>query len=491
MPILPLKIPPGVYKNGTEYQARGRWADADLVRWHEGSMRPIGGWRKHTSTAVTGKARGFLAWMASGNDREVALGTASKLYAMGEDSTLYDITPSGLVVGSENAVAATGYGSQLYGAHNYGTARPTTTQYSPATTWSLDNWGERLVACSTKDGKLYEWALVNTTAAAVITNAPTSCNALIVTSERFLMALGASGNNRLVKWCDQENNTSWTASATTQAGDIELTTDGSIETAVRVRGQTLILTTTDAHTATYIGPPFVFSFERAGNACGIIGPKAVATMDTFAVWMGLKSFFLFDGYTKEVDSDVAEYVFNDLNYDQRSKIYAVVNSRFGEVWWFYPSDGSLECDRYVSWNWTENHWNIGALSRTAGVDASVYTTPFFVGTDGYIYEHETGFTYDSRIPYAESGPMQIGDGDTVTSVTGMIPDEKTLGDVQARFKTRFHPTDTERDYGPFTMKNPTSFRLTGRQITIKVESARDTDWRVGEMRVQAVSGGRR
>ena len=29
--------------------------------------------------------------------------------------------------------------------------------YSEATTWSLDNFGEILVACSYDDGKLYEW----------------------------------------------------------------------------------------------------------------------------------------------------------------------------------------------------------------------------------------------------------------------------------------------------------------------------------------------
>jgi len=491
MPILPLKIPPGVYKNGTEYQARGRWADADLVRWHEGAMRPIGGWRQHTTTTITGKARGMLAWADNSGDRKVGIGTASKLYVMGGDATIYDITPTSFTTGNVDAFNATGYGSQLYNKHNYGTTRPDTSTYTPATTWSIDNWGENLVACSSKDGKLYEWALSFTTPAAAITNAPTSCAGLVVTSERFLMALGASGNNRLVKWSDQESATVWAAAATNQAGDIELITDGAIETAVRVRGQTLILTTTDAHAATYTGPPYVYAFEKVGSSCGIIGPKAIISVDTFVVWMGKKSFFMYDGYVKPLESEVADFVFTDINEDQRSKVYGVINNQFSEVWWFYPADESLECDSYVSWNWTENHWNVGKLDRTAGVDRTVFRSPFFAGTDGYIHEHETGFTYDSRTPYAESGPMQIGDGDTVTSITGLIPDEKTLGDVQARFKTRFHPTDTERDYGPFTMKNPTSFRLTGRQITIKVESARNTDWRVGEMRVQAVSGGQR
>lgn len=491
MPILPLKLPPGVYKNGTDYQAKGRWADADLVRWHEGAMRPIGGWRQHTTATITGKARAMLAWADNSGDRKIAIGTASKLYALGETTTLYDITPTGLVAGSVDSFKATGYGSQLYGHDNYGTTRPDTAAYTPATIWTLDTWGENLVGCSTADGKLYEWSLSFSTVAAPITNAPTSCNGVLVTDERFLFALGASGNNRQISWSDQEDSTTWNAAATNQAGSIQLTTNGAIETAVRVRGQVLILTTTDAHTATYTGPPYVYAFQKIGNSCGIIGPKALVSVDTFAVWIGKKSFFHYDGYIHTLDSDVADFVFNDINEDQRVKVFGFANHQFHEVWWIYPSGSSVECDSYVTWNWLENHWTVGKLDRTAGIDRTVFRSPFLAATDGYIYEHETGFTYDSRTPYAESGPMQIGDGDTVTSVTGLIPDEKTLGDVQARFKTRFHPTSEEREYGPYSMSNPTSFRLTGRQVKIRVESARNADWRVGELRLRGVQGGQR
>jgi hypothetical protein len=491
VPILPIKIPPGVYKNGTEYQAKGRWSDADLVRWHEGAMRPIGGWRQHTTTAFSDKARAMLVWGDNAGDRKIAIGTASNLYALGEGTTLYNITPTGLATGSVDAFHATGYGSQFYGEHNYGTTRPDTTTYQPPTTWSLDNWGEKLVACSTSDGKIYEWSLVFATIAATVANAPVSNQGIVVTSERFLFALGAGGNNRKIQWSDQEDNTTWTPSATNQAGDVDLITDGAIECGARVRGQTLILTTTDAHAATYQGAPYVYGFEKVGSACGIIGAKALATVDTFAVWMGNSSFFVYDGYVKALDCDVADFVFNNINVDQRAKIYGLLISQFNEVWWFYPSDGSTECDSYVSWDWVENHWNVGSLARTAGVDSSVFRSPFLAGTDGYLHEHETGFTYDSRTPYAESGPLEISSGENVMNVTGMIPDEANLGDVQAKFKTRFHPTDTERSYGPYSMTNPTSVRFTGRQVKMRVESVKNTDWRVGEMRLEGKVGGRR
>ena len=189
--------------------------------------------------------------------------------------------------------------------------------------------------------------------------------------------------------------------------------------------------------------------------------------------------------------DVSDYVFSDMNNDQRSKVHAVVNSRFNEIWWFYPSESSTECDSYVSFDYAENIWTTGTIDRTAGVDRGVFRQPFWIAADGILYEQEIGFNYGTQTPYAETGPIAIGVGEQVMSVRGMIPDERTLGDVNATFKTRFYPTDTERSYGPYNMANPTSLRFTGRQIRMRVTGDAASDWRVGIMRLDAVAGGRR
>jgi hypothetical protein len=165
---------------------------------------------------------------------------------------------------------------------------------------------------------------------------------------------------------------------------------------------------------------------------------------------------------------------------------------FGEVWWFYPSNGSLENDRYVVFNYMENTWYIGNLPRTAGVDRGAFRQPMmFDADDRKLYEHEVGFDYGSLTPFAESGPFRIGTGDNVVSVTELIPDEKTQGDVNAVFKSRFYPNGTERSYGPYSLSNPTSVRFTGRQIRMRVEGQRLSDWRVGINRVDVATGGRR
>jgi hypothetical protein len=490
MAYIPLKIPAGVYRNGTEYQSAGRWYDSNLVRWYQGTIRPVGGWQKRSNNAVSGKARGLLTWRDNSNDRWIGIGTHTNLYVMNEGGSLYDITPTGYTAGNAGGEAKLGYGYLAYGSYNYGTPRPDIGEVTQATTWSLDTWGAYLIACANTDGKIYEWQLSTGTDAAVITNAPTNCTGVVVTAERFIFALGAGGDKRKVQWCDQENNTTWTPAATNQAGDFNITSSGSLMCGKRVRGLTVLFTDVDVHTATYIGAPYVYSFDRVGTGCGVISKQSVASTDNACIWMSRSGFWVYDGVVKPLPCDVGDFVLNDVNYAQESKIYCVHNSAYGEVWWFYPSGSSTEVDAYVSYNYREGHWAIGNLARTAGTDRGVFTYPLMVSTDGYVYEHETGLVdYETDQPYAKSGPVDVSNGDTLLEIDQIIPDEKTLGDVNVTFESRLYPTATARTYGPYSMSNPTSVRITGRQISAKIGGARNADWRIGTIRFNGKASG--
>jgi len=142
MALIPISIPPGVYRNGTELDSSGRWYDVNLVRWVEGMMRPVGGWQERTTTALTGKARGMISWRSNNSTRYISVGTHSKLYAITQSSVIVDITPTGFTPGNPNATVGGGYGVGFYGASYYGTPRPDVASVTPATTWTLDNWGE-------------------------------------------------------------------------------------------------------------------------------------------------------------------------------------------------------------------------------------------------------------------------------------------------------------------------------------------------------------
>jgi len=636
MALIPLDIPAGFYRNGTDIEQAGRWRDGSLVRWRDNSLRPIGGWRDRKTSFCTNPVRGMHAWEDNTANTWLAGASHDAIIVMTGAGTTTDLTPLDLAIGREDAAVNVGYGGGAYNTGIYGQPRQITQNTVPleATTVSLDNWGEYLLACHYDDGRILEWqtstglgdelvsngdfstipdtswdngggfwtiastgtypyaarhenpgqqqltqeisvnaaehrltfdvgglgnksvvvkvgvdidgagevlylnetvqngshsydfditdagtvtimfykstftnpgsdtpefyidnvSLKNFATLAALQNAPTDNLGIVVTEERFVFALGAGGNPRKVQWCDFENNTVWTPSTTNQAGSQELQTSGQIMLGIRTRGQTLILTDIDAHAARYSGPPYIYNFQRVGTSCGAISRKAASDVDMGVFWMGDSGFFRFDGNSvSELGCDVHDYVFGDINLGQKSKIWSVANSKHGEIWWFYCSSSATEIDRYVAFDYKENHWLIGDLSRTSGVPGGVFSYPILAGhnADSDLYDHEVGVNFDGATTFAETGPMSVGNGDNITKITKLLPDEKTQGDVSVTFKTRFYPNEADATHGPFTPANPTSVRFSGRQFRMRVEGERLADWRVGTMRVDAVSGGTR
>lgn len=491
--MVPLDIAPGVYRNATPYSAGARWFDTNLVRWIDGLMVPVGGWERFSASPITGTCRGLFAWKANNGSAWLAVGTSDKLYVH-EGGTLSDVTPAGFVPGQTVARPGRGYGAGPYGRGLYGRPRQDTSGLVlDAATWSFDAWGQNLVACSTSDGKLYEWTLSTALPAAVIANAPTQCRGVLVSEQRHLIALGASGDGRKVQWSDSEDNTDWTPSQTNQAGDFLLNSTGLLRTAVKTRGETLLLTSNDAHVMRFIGYPLVFSFERVGSNCGVAGPNAAAAIEGGVAWMGPDGrFYAYDGAVQPVNCDVQQWVDEEFKKLGQSEVYAGTLAEKGEVWWYFPT---ATVTKYVVWNYRSNVWSIGELDRVAWLDRGAWKFPVGAGSDGHLYQHEQGFLADgvSRVGsvYAESGALELSG--RIVDVMQVLPDEKTQGDVTITFKTRYTPTGPESTFGPYAVRADgyTDTRVSGRQAKVRIDAVRDAAFAVGRFRADVVESGDR
>lgn len=488
-----LALPAGAYRNGTPYQAKGRWRDVNLVRWRGGAGPfPVGGWERYGSGSFAGIARGCIAWADNSGNRWLAFGTADNAYVMDDDGAITDITPAGFTTGIADATLAGGYGEGLYGAGTYGTPRPDTGVLSIATTWAWDTFGQIPVGCSDADGKLWEWDLDTGNNLTQITNSPESCDGLVVTAERFIFALGDGGDPRSIRWCDREDRTVWAPAATNQAGGWNLDTDGEIMFGARAKGETLIVTTTDAHVARYVGYPDVYAFQRVDTGCGAPGRRLHARIGNAVVWLGHNGFYFYEGgVVRKLSCEVWDFLFADMASLQASKVFAWNNHEWDEAWWLYPSDTSNEVDSYVAWNRIENTWSYGHVPASCMVPRAVFQTPMGLHTDSQVYAHETGYVHGSETPYAESGPVEIGSGDRWMHVTKLIPDENTLASTTLTFKTKNYPTETATSHGPYTMAEPTSVRFGGREVVLRVAPTGNSDFRFGEPRLEVRAGGRR
>mgnify|MGYP002622692133 FL=1 len=488
----PLKSPAGVYRDGTNCPSLGRWCDANLVRWSAKTMRAVGGWVKSVDTQMSGPGRGMTAWRSTAGSRLCAIGVPDNLYVWDDDS-ITDITPAGFPSGKVDTFYGVGYGFGPYGAGPYGQTSGSGTKLD-ATTWTLDNFGQVLIACASHDGTIYEWT-PGDPAAVAVANAP-EARAIFVTQERIVVALGADGNARKVMWSNQEDREDWTADPLNQAGEILIQTTGNLLAGVRTRGENLLLTSTDAHTMRYLGPPYVYGFDRVGDNCGLISTLGVQPLEGGAAWMGFRNFYLFSGgVVRPLECDVHDYVFSDLNIAQAAKVCSGHVAQFGEIWWFYPSANSNVIDRYVVWNYRENHWSIGTLARSCWIDAGIFLKPLAVSEDGYLYEHESGWTDDGsdRLTsiFAKSGPVEVGTGDRIMMVRQRIPDELTPMSWQVRVATQFTPEGPAYDHGPYICEPYTDMLFSGRQVAVQFEAIQDIDIRLGICRFDGQPGARR
>jgi hypothetical protein len=186
---------------------------------------------------------------------------------------------------------------------------------------------------------------------------------------------------------------------------------------------------------------------------------------------------------------VLDYIRQDINLLQKSKIVAVVNSKCFEIEWRYCSASSTEIDRCVVWNYKDGWWTIGRVARTCGSDkAGDFQYPILVDSTGHIYDHEIGWAYDGASPYATTGPIELGNGDQIMHVMGLYPDDATVGDVTASFVVRRNPDDAGVTKGPYSLSSKTDFRFSGGLVELTITGSRMTDWRFGSPRLEVMPG---
>lgn len=272
-------------------------------------------------------------------DDQVATSTGNN--TGGTPSYEYDIS-----AGATSATTATGYGTGPYSAEGYGNARTGSTLVLGIRTWSLDTWGEDLLACP-RSGKLYWWDRskgTGTRAEALGGDAPSNNEYLIVSQrDRHVIALGAFDffNNTfdpmLIRWSSTEDLNDWVPTSTNTSGDLRLYSGSKIVSGVRSRLETIIFTDVSVHTLPFIGGFDVFGLNIVGENVSILSPNCAVPIDHRVLFMAESDFYLYDGIVRVVPCDVRNFVYDNLNVTQKDKVHGGLNREFNEVWWFYPS----------------------------------------------------------------------------------------------------------------------------------------------------------
>jgi len=458
-----------------------------------------------------------------------------------------------ITIGPTFQTPAYGWGTDAWASGGWGEESTITNVTLDPGSWSLDNYGQLLVA-TVRNGATYTWNPSSglDTRASIVSGAPTaSLMSLVSDRDRHLFLMGtettignpSTQNKMFIRFSNQEEIGTYAPTANNTAGTFLLDQGNEIITAVQGKDYVLVLTDQAAYAIQFVGPPFTFSIRQVGSNCGCLGQHAAVYAQGAVFWMGFGGgFFMYDGTVKQLPSLVEDFVFTTsgdnlgINYDANQIAYGYHNSLYNEVGWYYAASGSEQINRNVVYNFIEQTWTTGSLSRTSYNDAHTYGLPYATefyrnntptfpvingATNTYgaskYWAHETGVNevdangVETAITsYIQSGDYDLdrqqglgGAGEDIMRVSRFIPDFKNLsGNAKVTMFFRNYPGQTEQSdsngpliTGPFTCNSTTTFvstRVRGRQVSLKIENdAVNESWRYGTLRLDIAAGGRR
>jgi len=389
---------------------------------------------------------GFEIFNVSTNTFAIEMPTVSGAASVGTGSA--SILPYE-TIGPTFQTYGYGWGTYLWGDSTWGTERTTSDVVLDPGLWSLDNYGQVLIA-TIRNGKTFTWnagaanprtirASTTTTSYLTSSNPTASLMTLVSDRDRHLFHLGTettigsttTQDPMFVRFSNQEDLNTYLPTATNTAGTFRLDSGNTIRAAVAGKDYVLILTDTAAYVTQYVGPPYTFSLRQVGTNCGCMGPHAAVAADGAVYWMGdAGGFFRYDGTVKSIDCLVEDFVFETngadlgINYDSNLIVAASHNSLFTEINWFYPKSGSKQIDRCVTYNYGENIWTTSSLARSSYVDATVFNLPHATEYDStatptYPIYGVTALAGASMYYAQETGTDQINTSGT-TSINAYI-----------------------------------------------------------------------
>lgn len=585
----PLDFAPGIVKTDAPYALRGRYIDADKVRFVKGKPEKWKGWET-LAEDIPGIARAAFSWDDDASNRRIAVGTHLGLFLSSTAGVLTKITPfritgtlgnnpfattntlttvvvthaaHGVIVGTyvnfdgavagggitidgeyqvsvvvdinsyviihssaatstvngggaavtyqyeinpgiPNVTQGLGWGTGTWGTGTWGTPRTSSDFTSYATQWSLDKYGENLLA-QLSGNYLYQWDPdTPSDRAAKVTNSPTG-NFMFMTNERYPVILGANGDNMTLAWPDQNDITNWTPSSTSTANERPLQKGSRLVAGSNLIGTSnIVWSDAAAYSMSYTGQRNrVYNTLLLGEKCGIVGPHAFAVANGTAFWRGPFTFHMSAGGSVQGipnAEDIAEWLDRQLDTAQNWKAAGTFSAEHNEVRWHFVIDGELEPSFYVAvslddFSWTNGTLNRGTWAENAGINPNVYATD----ENGTLFIHETGYDADGVAMswLLESAPIELDDGGISVNIWGYIPNfHRQIGDITVTFTTWDLPQDTVEQETESSVISTTTgivdLHLSGRQASIKLEGAAlGGDFRLGLGRAEISGGGKR
>ena len=500
---IPIDLPAGVVATPTKAKNSSFWRETNLIRWDNGVMLPFDGWEQSAlSLADTSEIlRAIHVWSDNSGKRWIAYLSETKVYVEFA-GVLYDISPTvPLVPPDYSTGGAGGYGDGPYGDHTYGTPRltdgPERNYIGPC--FKMDNWGEDLRVMSSADGRLLSWTpnFPVTNICVPVTNAP-SGRTFIVTPERHIMIFQAGGDPSKYAWSDQEDDTEWTISPTTKAGNYVVEPGGPIIAAINTPNGNILWTDKHLTVSRYVGLPFIYSKEPAGTMTTPVSSMSVIKTDNGAMWFTEAGVYEFNGVNVvPVPCSVWAWVLENVDWPTaRIHAFAMSFATKSEVMFFFPSTSGGYNDRYILYSQKYGWWAMGKMARSAGFSDNFIDFPVLADKNKiYVHGKSTQYPNAVELPWAETFVLNVDQGSHLATVRYIVPEAE--GDTtNLRYSLAYNivrAANSEQLTAKRTVQPSgwVEFMQSGRDFRLRVEniSAQGGEWTMGPVIVDIIGRG--
>jgi hypothetical protein len=182
--------------------------------------------------------------------------------------------------------------------------------------------------------------------------------------------------------------------------------------------------------------PLYWRYDIISSQISTISSSCFVEMDGIFYWMGVDRFYLYNGAVSVLPNDKnVNWLFDNLNFVQRQKVWATKVPRYNEIWFFYPRGSATECTDAIIYNVKDKIWydagSAPGARRSCGYTTEVFPTPIWAGWED-INTFSTPFTVISN-PASEPAPTSsqiylngdasivFGAGDYVATSNGENP----------------------------------------------------------------------
>lgn len=414
--IVQIRSAPGIKRDGTKFEG-DQYVDGQWVRFQRGLPRKMGGYRsinkflRGLPRALAEYTQDLLTYVHAGSSDRLERFFIDGTY---NTSVITDRTPtSGFTADDANL-------------------------WQLATSYDTTN-GNQLVAqvapnlnciCNSSGGDLFVGNLLGTSVLTQVTTVPANFSVTggVVTLPPYTFAFG---NDGYAAWSVPNTPSDFTGSGSGNA----YITGQKIVKGMPLRGgpgnspSGLFWSADSLIRASYVGGTPIFQFDTISTQSSILSSSSVIEYDGIFYWIGTDRFLMFNGVVREIENNInLNFFFDNLNYEQRQKVFAVKVPRFGEIWWCFPFGDSTEPNHAICYNVRENTWYDTELpngGRGAGIFPAVFRQPLMSGVAPQEAEAVTAAVAAGGTGYT------VGDTLTVVGGLGQIDTELTVSTISS------------------------------------------------------------